>query len=92
MPQVNSFGAKDTLTVGSTEYEVFRIDKVPGSKRLPFSLKVLLAPTARDPSVQHGSRPPVEGEVRRGRCPAGTLSQTSTSWAVDPPVLVIVRR
>jgi aconitate hydratase len=42
MPQVNSFGAKDTLTVGTTEYEVFRIDKVPGSEKLPFSLKVLL--------------------------------------------------
>jgi aconitate hydratase len=39
---VNSFGSKDTLTVGSTEYEVFRIDKVPGSDKLPFSLKVLL--------------------------------------------------
>jgi aconitate hydratase len=39
---VNSFGAKDTLTVGSTDYQVFRIDKVDGYKRLPFSLKVLL--------------------------------------------------
>ncbi|MEO7124218.1 MAG: aconitase family protein, partial [Lacisediminihabitans sp.] len=42
MPQVNSFGSKSTLKVGSTEYEVFRIDKVPGYKKLPFSLKVLL--------------------------------------------------
>jgi aconitate hydratase len=39
---VNSFGSKDTLTVGSTDYEVFRIDKVPGHDKLPFSLKVLL--------------------------------------------------
>src|SRR4051812_41960471 len=39
---VNSFGSKDTLTVGGTEYEVFRVDTVPGHEKLPFSLKVLL--------------------------------------------------
>ena len=42
MPAVNSFGSKSTLTVGSTDYEVFRIDAVPGYEKLPFSLKVLL--------------------------------------------------
>jgi aconitate hydratase len=42
MSQVNSFGSKDTLKVGSTDYEVFRIDRVPGHEKLPFSLKVLL--------------------------------------------------
>ncbi|MGB3376975.1 MAG: aconitate hydratase [Microbacterium sp.] len=42
MSTVNSFGAKSTLTVGSTDYEIFRIDTVEGSERLPFSLKVLL--------------------------------------------------
>src|SRR3954451_15624688 len=39
---VDSFGAKSTLTVGSTDYEVFRIDAVEGYEKLPFSLKVLL--------------------------------------------------
>jgi aconitate hydratase len=39
---VDSFGAKSTLTVGSTDYEIFRIDTVPGYAKLPFSLKVLL--------------------------------------------------
>jgi len=39
---VNSFGAKDTLRVGSTDYEVFRVDKVAGYEKLPYSLKVLL--------------------------------------------------
>ncbi|QOD09238.1 aconitate hydratase AcnA [Rathayibacter toxicus] len=39
---VDSFGSKHTLTVGSTDYEVFRIDHVPGHEMLPFSLKVLL--------------------------------------------------
>lgn len=42
MSAVDSFGSKDTLTVGSTDYEVFRIDRVPGHEKLPFSLKVLL--------------------------------------------------
>lgn len=39
---VDSFGSKDSLKVGSTDYEVFRIDRVPGHEKLPFSLKVLL--------------------------------------------------
>ena len=42
MSTVDSFGAKSTLTVGSTDYEIFRIDSVPGYDKLPFSLKVLL--------------------------------------------------
>ncbi|GAA4482628.1 aconitate hydratase AcnA [Microbacterium panaciterrae] len=42
MSTVNSFGAKSTLTVGSTDYEIFRIGTVEGFEKLPFSLKVLL--------------------------------------------------
>jgi aconitate hydratase len=42
MAAVNSFGAKDVLKVGSTDYEVFRVDRVAGYEKLPFSLKVLL--------------------------------------------------
>ncbi|WP_194411592.1 aconitate hydratase [Microbacterium cremeum] len=42
MSTVDSFGAKSTLTVGSTDYEIFRIDTVEGYEKLPFSLKVLL--------------------------------------------------
>ncbi|MGV1035050.1 MAG: aconitate hydratase AcnA [Microbacteriaceae bacterium] len=42
MSAVNSFGARDTLTVGGSEYEIFRVDKVAGYEKLPFSLKVLL--------------------------------------------------
>ena len=38
----NSFGARDRLGVGDTTYEVFRLDRVDGSARLPYSLKVLL--------------------------------------------------
>ncbi|KQP55586.1 aconitate hydratase [Agreia sp. Leaf283] len=42
MSKVNSFGSKDQLKVGDDSYEVYRIDKVPGYEKLPFSLKVLL--------------------------------------------------
>jgi aconitate hydratase len=42
MSAVNSFDSKDTLSVGGTDYEVFRIDRVAGHEKLPFSLKVLL--------------------------------------------------
>src|SRR5215475_1046733 len=37
-----SFGAKSTLTVGSKDYTIFKIDTVDGYRKLPFSLKVLL--------------------------------------------------
>ena len=38
----NSFGAKTTLDVAGKQYEIFKVDAVPGSATLPFSLKVLL--------------------------------------------------
>ncbi|NCC29461.1 MAG: hypothetical protein EOM22_15330, partial [Gammaproteobacteria bacterium] len=38
----NSFNAKATLDVAGTDYEIFKLDAVPGSARLPFSLKILL--------------------------------------------------
>ncbi|MFK0252078.1 aconitate hydratase AcnA [Streptomyces sp. NPDC090445] len=38
----NSFDARTTLQVGDESYEIFRLDKVEGSARLPYSLKVLL--------------------------------------------------
>ena len=42
MAAVNSFGSKDTLSVGGVDYAIHRIDKVPGHEKLPYSLKVLL--------------------------------------------------
>jgi len=39
---VNSFGSKDTLSVGGVDYAIHRIDSVPGHEKLPYSLKVLL--------------------------------------------------
>ncbi|GAA2112865.1 aconitate hydratase AcnA [Streptomyces synnematoformans] len=38
----NSFDARSTLQVGGESYEIFRLDKVDGAARLPYSLKVLL--------------------------------------------------
>ncbi|WP_235493306.1 aconitate hydratase AcnA [Leifsonia sp. Leaf336] len=40
--EFGSFGAKSTLTVGSKDYTIFKIDTVDGYQKLPFSLKVLL--------------------------------------------------
>jgi aconitate hydratase len=41
-PVVDSFGSRGTLQVGAASYELFRLSAIPGSQRLPFSLKVLL--------------------------------------------------
>jgi aconitate hydratase len=39
---LDTFGAKSHLTVGDASYEIYRIDKVDGHARLPYSLKILL--------------------------------------------------
>jgi aconitate hydratase len=38
----DTFGARQSLTVGDSSHEVFRLDAVKGSERLPYSLKILL--------------------------------------------------
>ncbi|WP_261877042.1 aconitate hydratase [Mycobacterium marinum] len=38
---VNSFGARNTLEVGDKSYQIYRLDAVPNTKKLPYSLKVL---------------------------------------------------
>ena len=42
MASTNSFDARDTLEVGDSSYEIYRLDAVEGSSTLPYSLKVLL--------------------------------------------------
>jgi aconitate hydratase len=45
MPNPNSFDARATLSVGGTDYEIFRLDALQSSHdiaRLPYSLKILL--------------------------------------------------
>jgi aconitate hydratase A / 2-methylisocitrate dehydratase len=38
----NTFGSRADLNAGGGTYEIFRLDRVPGAERLPYSLKVLL--------------------------------------------------
>ncbi|CAJ1504476.1 aconitate hydratase [[Mycobacterium] burgundiense] len=38
---MNSFGARATLNVGDNSYEIYRLAAVPGTEKLPYSLKVL---------------------------------------------------
>ncbi|WP_141772986.1 aconitate hydratase [Mycobacterium malmoense] len=38
---VNSFGARGTLKVGEKSYQIYRLDAVPNTEKLPYSLKVL---------------------------------------------------
>ncbi|MBU3705095.1 MAG: aconitate hydratase [Mycobacterium sp.] len=40
-PSLNSFSARATLAVGDASYEIYRLDAVPGTEKLPYSLKVL---------------------------------------------------
>ncbi|GAA1489569.1 aconitate hydratase AcnA [Brachybacterium sacelli] len=42
MSTANSFAAKQDLTVGGTDYEIFALDAVDGADKLPYSLKILL--------------------------------------------------
>ena len=42
MTSMDSFSAKQTLKVGGEEFEIFAIDAVPGSEKLPFTHKILL--------------------------------------------------
>ncbi|WP_318152412.1 aconitate hydratase [Brachybacterium huguangmaarense] len=42
MSTVNSFGAKETLGVDGTDYEIYALDAVEGHEKLPYSLKILL--------------------------------------------------
>lgn len=39
---INSFGAKSTLKVGASSFEIFKIADLAGAATLPFSLKILL--------------------------------------------------
>ena len=42
MGDSNSFGARAELKVDDRSFDIFRLDALPGSERLPYSLKVLL--------------------------------------------------
>src|SRR5690625_1336727 len=42
MSTVDSFAAKQDLSVGGTDYEIYALDAVEGAEKLPYSLKILL--------------------------------------------------
>ncbi|MDN5599411.1 MAG: aconitate hydratase AcnA, partial [Brachybacterium sp.] len=42
MSTVDSFAAKQDLTVGGTDYDIYALDAVEGADKLPYSLKILL--------------------------------------------------
>lgn len=39
---LNSFQARSRLQVGGKDYEIFRLDAIKGSERLPYSMRILL--------------------------------------------------
>jgi aconitate hydratase len=45
---MDSHGSRSTLTVGGHAYDIHRIDAVPGSDRLPYSLRILLENVLRN--------------------------------------------
>jgi len=42
MPHPDSFRARSTLHVGDRRFEIFRLSALPGSERLPYTVKILL--------------------------------------------------
>ncbi|MCF8610511.1 aconitate hydratase [Gordonia sp. HY285] len=56
----NSFNARDRLNVGERSYEIHRIDRVDGSSRLPYSLKVLLENLLRNEDERLVTRAQIE--------------------------------
>ena len=88
MSSVNNFGAQDTLSVGGTDYRVYRIDTVPGHEKLPFSLKVLLENqlrtedgkniTATQINALGGWRPDAEPDTEIQFTPARVIMQDFT--------------
>ena len=88
MSSTDSFGAKGTLDVGGTSYEVFRLSAVPGAEDLPYSLKVLLENLLRtedgaDITADHvralaGWDPQAEPDTEIQYTPARVLMQDFT--------------
>ena len=66
---VNSFGARDTLEVAALSYQIYRLDAVPNTEKLPYSLKVLAENLLRNEdgatSPRTTSRPSRTGIPRR---------------------------
>jgi aconitate hydratase len=57
---VNSFAARDTLEVGDDSYQIYCLDAVPGTEKLPYSLKVLAENLLRNEDGTHITRDHIE--------------------------------
>ena len=56
----NSFDARDTLNVGAKSYEIYRLDAVKGTEKLPYSLKVLAENLLRNEDGSNITKDPIE--------------------------------
>ena len=85
---MDSHGSRETLTVGGHAYDIHRLDAVPGSDRLPYSLRVLLENVLRNEDgrsvlAEHadaiaGWDPQADPEREIGFTPARVLLQDFT--------------
>ena len=84
----NSFDARSTLSVNGKDHEIYRLDAVPGSERLPYSLKILLenllrhedgrTVTAEDISAMAAWDPDAQPSKEIAYTPARVLMQDFT--------------
>ena len=63
---VNSFGASDTLKVGDNSYQIYRLDAVPNTEKLPYSLKVLAENLLRNEDGKKHHQKPHRGDRELG--------------------------
>ena len=84
----NSFNARERLTVGELTYEVFRLDRVDGAARLPYSLKVLLENLLRNEDGALVTR--LAGPTHRGRALGHIKLANYAGLAVGPPLARLV--
>jgi aconitate hydratase A / 2-methylisocitrate dehydratase len=84
----NSFGSRATLGAGGAEHEIYRLDVVPGTSDLPFSLKILLENLLRKEDGHHvtpehvtalaGWDPAAEPSIEIAFSPARVIMQDLT--------------
>ena len=75
---VNSFGARDTLKVGDQSYEIYRLDAVPGTEKLPYSLKVLAENLLRTEDGANITKDHIEAHRELGSVGRSRASRSSS--------------
>ncbi len=66
MAHPDSFGARSSLQVGDRRFEIFRLSAVPGSERLPYTVKILLENLLRHEDGTKVTGPDVDAVARWG--------------------------